>query len=275
MTDAQQKWLVKLMGYDFSIEYKKGKENSVADALSRQMEGALHALSLPVPRWIEPIQKEVQQDSDLQEIFKRIQDDEAVGPWRFHSGVIFFKDRIYLKATSPLTQAILAEFHNSAHEGYQKGLQRIKSVFYWQGMKLQLKTFIQQCEVCQRHKAVNTKPAGLLQPLPIPSHIWTDISMDFIDGLPLSFGKTTIFVVVDRFSKYGHFTAIKNPYTAPQVAQVFFAEIFRLHSLPSSMCVTETPLSLVSFGVNCSISMVSNSGLALHITRRQMAKRKW
>jgi hypothetical protein len=37
------------MGYDFSIEYKKGYENRAADALSRQMEGTLLALSAPIP----------------------------------------------------------------------------------------------------------------------------------------------------------------------------------------------------------------------------------
>jgi hypothetical protein len=35
-TPAQQKWLYKLMGYDYSIEYKAGRDNVVADALSRQ-----------------------------------------------------------------------------------------------------------------------------------------------------------------------------------------------------------------------------------------------
>jgi hypothetical protein len=55
-TEAQQKWLLKLMGYDFSIEYKKGYDNRAADALSRQMEGTLLALSAPIPHWIMPIQ---------------------------------------------------------------------------------------------------------------------------------------------------------------------------------------------------------------------------
>jgi hypothetical protein len=64
-TEAQQKWLVKLMGYDFTIEYKQGHDNRVVDALSRQEEGTLMALSAPIPHWIEPIQQEVQHDSDL------------------------------------------------------------------------------------------------------------------------------------------------------------------------------------------------------------------
>ncbi|KAL4196097.1 hypothetical protein AMTRI_Chr04g181630 [Amborella trichopoda] len=78
-------------------------------------------------------------------------------------------------------------------------------------------------------------PEGLLQPLPMPNLIWEDISMDFIDGLLASKGKTTILVVVDRLSKYAHFTAISHPYTAVSVAQTFFDQIFRLHGMPRSI----------------------------------------
>ena len=34
ITPAQQKWFTKLLGYSFVMEYKKGKENMVANALS-------------------------------------------------------------------------------------------------------------------------------------------------------------------------------------------------------------------------------------------------
>lgn len=47
--------------------------------------------------------------------------------------------------------------------------------------------------------------------------------MDFIDGLPKSFGKTVIFVVVDRLGKAAHFMALSHPYTSASVAQAFLA----------------------------------------------------
>jgi hypothetical protein len=56
--------------------------------------------------------------------------------------------------------------------------------------------------------------------------------MDFITGLPKVQGKDCIYVVVDKLTKYAHFFAIPSEYKAPQVAKLFFREIFRLHGLP-------------------------------------------
>jgi hypothetical protein len=81
----------------------------------------------------------------------------------------------------------------------------------------------------------HTHPIGLLQPLPIPDQKWESISMDFIIGLPRVQGKDCIYVVVDRLTKFAHFFAIPSDYSAAQVAELFFREIFRLHGLPKTI----------------------------------------
>lgn len=100
-------------------------------------------------------------------------------------------------------------------------------------MRQSVLVFIKQSLVCQINKPEHTKYPGKLQPLPIPVFAWTHISMDFVEGLPLSEQKDLILVVVDRFTKYAHFLALKHPITVKNVAKVFVDNIFKLHSLPT------------------------------------------
>ena len=50
-------------------------------------------------------------------------------------------------------------------------------------MKWEIAKYVLECDTCRRVKASHLRPAGLLQPLNIPSGKWEDISMDFIVGL--------------------------------------------------------------------------------------------
>ena len=109
----------------------------------------------------------------------------------------------------------------AGHAGYDKTIHRARKDFFWPRMKSAVKRFIRKCDICQRVKAENVSLAGLLQPLPIPKRPWLSISMDFIEGLPLSQGYSVIWVVVDRLTKYAHFIALKHPYTADKLAHIF------------------------------------------------------
>lgn len=69
----------------------------------------------------------------------------------------------------------------------------------------------------------------------IPSAAWQDVSMDFIEGLPLSKGANVIFVVVDRYTKFAHFLPLRHPFSALQVAKVYLNNVASLYGLPKSI----------------------------------------
>jgi hypothetical protein len=64
--------------------------------------------------------------------------------------------------------------------------QDLKENFWWSNMKVEIAKYVSECDTCQRIKESHFKPSGTLQPLPIPSWKWDDISMDFVSGLPLT-----------------------------------------------------------------------------------------
>lgn len=125
--------------------------------------------------------------------------------------------------------------HDDGHVGIQNSLHRLRRDFHLPQARSAFQQYIRACTVCQRKKTEQLHLAGLLQPLAVPSRVWEDISMDFIEALPKVGGKNVILAVVDRFSKYAHFIPLAHPYTAESVAKTFFSNIVCLHGFPTSI----------------------------------------
>jgi hypothetical protein len=88
----------------------------------------------------------------------------------------------------------------------------------------------------------HTKLPGLLQPLPVPTQAWEVVSLDFVEGLPNSERHNAILVVIDKFSKYGHFIPLHHPYTAMHVAKVYVDNVYKLHGLPTALISDRDPV---------------------------------
>jgi hypothetical protein len=222
------------------VEYKRGVENRVADALSRK-EGweddiSLTMITIPIASWIEELKQQYAVDPELQQLMAKWQGNELdTRKFSLHDGLLFYKQKILLGQSPQLKAQVLQYVHNgpmAGHSGYDKTLQRAKRDFYWKGMRKEIKQFIRACDVCQQNKHENTHPAGLLQPLPILTRVWTDISMDFVEGLPPSQGHSVI---------HGHFASLSHPYTATKVAQLFIQTVFKLHGIPQSIVSDRDP----------------------------------
>jgi hypothetical protein len=239
-SELQKKAMTKLIGLQYKFQYKKGVDNKLADALSRVGHFfAVQSVSVTQPQWVQEVINSYVVDPAAQQLLTEL---AVVNPnakgFSLSNGLIKKEGRIWVGANSGLQTKLITTFHSSpvgGHSGIQATYQRLKKLFLWPGMKTAVAEFVQQCATCQAAKHEHCKYPGLLQPLPILAGAWQDISMDFIEGLPLSKGKNTILVVVDHFTKYAHFLPLKHPFSALQVAEVFLDQVAKLYGMSKSI----------------------------------------
>lgn len=214
----------------------------------------------------------------MKQLIEQLQKDpKSKKHYSWVQNVLRRKSKISVLAIRALRNKILEWLHGlgiGGHSGRDATMQRMKALFYWKGLSKDILAFIRSCGVCQTCKYDNSASPGLIQPLPIPESIWTDISMDFIDGLPLSFSESVIFVVVDRLSKAAHFITLSHPYTALSIAQAFLDTVFRLHGLPRTIVSDRDAFFLVISGGSCSHYKEYHSTTLQRITLRVTGKQR-
>ena len=117
----------------------------------------------------------------------------------------------------------------SCHPGVKRTMFIISRRFWWSATEPEVRENIEACSVCAHNKTSCKARTGLLQLLPIPSRPRSDISMDFVTGLLVSQGNTTILTVVDRFSKMVKFIALPKLPSAKETTDVMMNQVFRVH----------------------------------------------
>lgn len=110
-----------------------------------------------------------------------------------------------------------------------------------------IQNYVAEFAISQQHKYSALAPAGFLQPLPITDKVWEDISMNFVEELPLLERFESILVVVDRLSKYTHFVGLKYPFSAPSITAISMKEVVKLHGLPHSLVSNRDKVFLSQF----------------------------
>ena len=228
------KWLEFIETFPYVIKYKQGKENVVADALSRRyaLISTLNAKLLG----FELIKDLYPSDPDFANVYGACE-KMAFGKFYRHEGYLFRENRMCVPISS-LRELLVREAHGGGlmgHFGVRKTLDVLTEHFFWPHMRRDVERVCGKCITCKQAKS-RVLPHGLYTPLPIPSEPWVDLSMDFVLGLPRSKrGKDSVFVVVDRFSKMAHFIPCHKSDDANNIADLFFKEIVRLHGMPKTI----------------------------------------
>uniref|UniRef100_A0A2N9HC25 Reverse transcriptase n=1 Tax=Fagus sylvatica TaxID=28930 RepID=A0A2N9HC25_FAGSY len=238
-------WMEFIETFPYVIKYKQGKENIVADALSRRyaLISTLNAKLLG----FEYVKELYVNDDDFASVFAACE-KAAFGKFYRIDGYLFRENRLCVPNSS-MRELLVREAHGGGlmgHFGVRKTLDVLHEHFFWPKMKRDVERVCSRCVTCRQAKS-RVLPHGLYTPLPVPSAPWVDISMDFVLGLPRSRkGRDSIFVVVDRFSKMAHFISCHKTDDATHIADLFFREIVRLHGVPRSI-VSDRDVKFLSY----------------------------
>ncbi|KAA6410992.1 MAG: hypothetical protein FRX48_05303 [Lasallia pustulata] len=233
-TRRQVRWAEKLSEYNFKIMYQTGAKNIKADALTRKPGDKpineeddrlkYQHQTILTPDRLEISVLEPDPEAPIHDrILNANRDDEECSAFRkaiankrkafnrilmvncsVRDGILYHHNRLWVPGNIEVMVELIREVHDlpsGGHPGIHRTMELIGRYYYWPNMRRTVEQYICNCYCCHRSKAPQHKYNGLLVPAEVPTQRWTDISLDFITGLPESEQMNAICTIIDKLSK--------------------------------------------------------------------------
>ena len=150
---------------------------------------------------------------------------------------------------------LISRHHNdplAGHFGIKKIWEFFFQKYYWLTLHHDVDNYVRGCNVCLALKAVRHKPYDDLQSLPMPTHRWKDLLIDFVTGLPILIdwkgdSYNSILVIIDWLTKIVHYKPVKITINTPGLAKIIIDVVVRHHGFPDSIVTNRGSLFTSKF----------------------------
>jgi hypothetical protein len=256
------RWAVTLQEYELCIVFRKGSDNVVADALSRNPALLAHLETQQPPEATDPVTTSQKTDplcllirsllgdstSEIDAVEKTKDLEDVALAHLPHvtvvDGVVFWVEtagaaslrRTILKPLVPASarDTVLKLYHDlptTGHLGIAKTFERLRERFMWQNMFADVRQYVLSCESCQARKNPKRLAQGQLQPV-AAGEAFETIGIDFVGPLPRTDrGNKYLLVMCDYLTKWPEAFAVRDQ-EATTVANILVNEIICRYGAP-------------------------------------------
>ncbi|KAL1447768.1 hypothetical protein WDU94_013913 [Cyamophila willieti] len=262
------RWAILLSELTFTIEHIAGKENELADALSRSpqehkdintedwermelprvpKEQKTEMPVLTISSLLEDIKTGQELDPDCKAIKEQLDTDLPNPLHSVKNGTLFQRksETTPWKVLVPvaLILAVIHYFHDNplaSHPGEAVTFDLISKHHYWNSMKTDIKNYVRTCEVCARNKTAGRTTKTGLTPR-APTEVWETLALDLMGPYPRSKnGKQFLIVVTDLYSRWVEAKAVSSSNTK-QIILFLEQEIFSRFGYPKKILSDNGP----------------------------------
>jgi hypothetical protein len=276
LSAKQARWLEFLAEFDYLFKYVEGKQNQVADMLSRlrrepeppsqeeQEELLAAVLDFCQLNVVSTVSTDIQglgavkqclaEDDLAKEMIEKLEKGEVAkkqgSTFELMDGYLYrvegSRRQLYVpEAAKEMRGKLLEEYHDTpfaGHLGRDKTIAAIVEKFWWPSVYSDVEDFVKRCHKCQLMKGRHGMVAGKLMPLKTPEYAWQQMTLDLMGGFPETpEGLDSIVVFIDRFSKMVHLEACRKSDGAKAIAELFHRHVFKLHGLPETIISDRDP----------------------------------
>ena len=226
----QQRHLSTLAEVFTDVRHKPGKENVVADALSRE---TIHAVYQGVsPNRLKEEQEKDEYTHAARTAITNMQlKDMPIGDCVLLCDTSMGYPRPLVPPS--LRREVFDSMHGLSHPGTRATKRLISKEFAWHHMSRDVTIWCRECQECQKAK-VHRHTKTAIPVIPVPEKAFCHVHVDIVGPLPYCHGYSYLLTVVDRYSRWPDAIPLKG-ITAEECAAAFISQWVARHGVPRDM----------------------------------------